>query len=222
MNDKGTGIIDFILVIFIVTAVFADSPITSTYFASEYNDITMVRKAEDSDGILTKEFAKFLSSDKNPVDVKAAVINALSWDINGKSNATFYFEYLQQKYYGDKIDNLSFEQLNADEIFCLGYLTAMDDYFDVMDALDMLDVAWSKNDRSFTVSMIYAIVEAQDAMDYDWCEVWFLTEDVLLDESLIMDMRKEAVTAIVDYMRLYEEYCEDYDDYNDYDGNDEQ
>jgi hypothetical protein len=57
--------------------------------------------------------------------------------------------------------------------------------------------------------MIYAIVEAQDAMEYDWCEVWLLVEDVLLDETLVMDMRKEAVTIIVDYMRLYEEECGD-------------
>jgi hypothetical protein len=187
----------------------ADSPITSTDFHEAYKDVPMVVKAANSDGVLSREMAEFLSSDDNPLDHKAALINALSWDIDGKDNATKYIKFLMQKYQGIKIDSTTLEPFNADEIFCLGYLRAMDDYFDVLDALDILYLAWEANDSSFTVSMIYAIVEAQDAMEYDWCEVWLLVEDVLLDETLVMDMRKEAVTIIVDYMRLYEEECGD-------------
>jgi len=86
---------------------------------------------------------------------------------------------------------------------------AIDNYFYVEEALEVLFVAWDMNDVSFTVSMIFAIVEAQEAMDYDWCEVWLLTEDVLLDETLEKDMRDEAIEIIVDYMSLYEEDCEE-------------
>ena len=191
----------------------ADSPITSTDFHKAYMDIPMVVKAAQSDGILTKEMAAFLSSNNNPIDQKAAIINALSWDIEGKNNSSLYFEFLAQKYYGAKIDSFTLEPFTGDEVFCLGYLRAMDDYFNVLDALDIFDMAWAANDTSYTVSMIYAIVEAQDAMDYDWCEVWLLVEDVLLDDMLVMDMRKEAVTIILDYIQPYEKHCEEYYDY---------
>jgi hypothetical protein len=173
----------------------------------------MVAKAAQSDGELSKEMAAFLSAGKIPIDHKAAVINALSWDIDGKDNATRYLEYLMEKYYGSKVDSASLEPFTGDEVFCLGYLRAMDDYFNVLESLDILDIAWMANDTSFTVSIVYAIVEAQDAMDYDWCEVWLIVEDVLLDDVLVIDMRKEAINIIVDYMRLYEQECEEYEDY---------
>lgn len=213
MRKRITWMLTAVLVVGWTFALQADSPITSTDFYKAYIDIPMVAKAAQSDGILTKEMAAFLSADKTPIDQKAAVINALSWDIDGKNNANRYLEYLTQKYYGVKIDSTTLEPFTPDEVFCLGYLRAMDDYFNVLEALDILDVAWWANDTSFTISMIYAIVEAQDAMDYDWCEVWMLVEDVLLDDVLVMDMRKEAVTIILDYMRLYKDECEDNEDY---------
>lgn len=213
MSRQVKWILMLILVAWGLSLLHADSPITSTDFFQAYMDVPMVAKAVQSDGILTKEMAAFLSSDKVPVDHKAAVINGLSWDIDGKQNASLYFDFLVQKYYGSKIDSFTLEPFSGDEIFCLGYLRAMDDYFNVLAALDIFDMAWAVNDTSFTISMIYAIVEAQEAMDYDWCEVWLLVEDVLNDDILIMDMRKEAVTIIVDYMKLYEEDCEEYDDY---------
>ncbi len=213
MNKRIKWIFAAVFIVGWIVSLQGDSPITSTDFYQAYEDIQMVVKVAQSDGILTKEMAIFLSSDKNPIDHKAAVINALSWDIDGKNNASLYLEFLAQKYYGSKIDNVTLEPFNGDELLCLGYLRAMDDYFDVLDALDIVYLAWEANDTSFTVSMIFAIVEAQEAMDYDWCEVWLLVEDVLLDEMLVMDMRKEAVTIIVDYMRLYEDECEEYHDY---------
>lgn len=191
----------------------ADSPITSTDFHRAYSDIAIVKEAAESDGILTEKMAAMLSAEDYPIDDKAAIINALSWDFEGKSNAARYMEYLKQKYYGSEIDSTTFEPLTGDELFCLGYLRAMDDYFDVTRALDMLDLAWQKNDTSFTVSMIYAIVEAQEAMDYDWCEVWLLIDDVLSDEMLEFDMREKAVSIIVEYMILYADECEDYNEY---------
>lgn len=196
------------LVLFILLGIlYADSPITSTPFYTAYNDIEMVRRAEKS-GVLTLSIAQFFSSSSNPIDVKAAVINALSWDIDGKNNSGLYFDFLVETH-KEEIDSVTLEPLSADEVFCLGYLMAMDNYFYVEEALEVLFVAWDMNDVSFTVSMIFAIVEAQEAMDYDWCEVWLLTQDVLLDETLKKDMRDEAIEIIVDYMSLYEEDCEE-------------
>jgi hypothetical protein len=196
------------LVLFISLGIlYADSPITSTTFYTAYYDFEIVKEAEKS-GILTQSIAQFLSSSTNPIDVKAAVINALSWDIDGKNNSGLYFDFLE-KTHNEDIDSVTLEPLSADEVFCLGYLMAMDNYFYVEEALEVLFVAWDMNDVSFTVSMIFAIVEAQEAMDYDWCEVWLLTQGVLLDETLEKDMRDEAIEIIVDYMSLYEEDCEE-------------
>ncbi len=192
---------------------YADSPITSTDFHRAYSDVALVKEAAESDGILTQKMAAMLSAEDYPIDYKAAIINALSWDFEGKSNAKRYMAYLKQKYYGTDIDSSTYEPLTGDELFCLGYLRAMDDYFDVTGALDMLDLAWAKNDTSFTISMIYGIIEAQEAMDYDWCEMWLIIDDVLSDEMLEFDMREAAVTIIVDYMILYADECEDYEDY---------
>ena len=206
--QKKRVIIPVQLVLFISLGIlYADSPITSTSFYTAYSDIEIVREAEKS-GVLTSSMSKFLSSSANPIDVKAAIINALSWDIEGKNNAKLFFEFLEDMYKED-IDSVILEPLSVDEIFCLGYLMAMDNYFYVYDALDVLYTAWDLKDTSFTISIIIAIVEAQDVMDFDWCEVWLLTEGVLLDETLKKDMRDEAIEIIVDYMSLYEEDCEE-------------
>lgn len=56
--------------------VFADSPITSTDFYRAYTDVSIVKTAKEK-GVMDKEIANYLHSSKNPIDVKAAVINAL-------------------------------------------------------------------------------------------------------------------------------------------------
>lgn len=53
----------------------ADSPITSTEFYEAYMDVKMVQRAH-LQSVLGFEIAEFLSSPENPIDEKAAVINA--------------------------------------------------------------------------------------------------------------------------------------------------
>ena len=60
---------------------------------------------------------------------------------------------------------------------------------------------------SFTVSIIMALTIGQKVMDYDWCEVWRLTEEVLKNKELKQDLRPEATKRIIDYMILYKDYC---------------
>jgi hypothetical protein len=73
--------------------VWADSPITSTPFSEAYQDYNIVKAAKRS-GVLTVEMAEYLSSPSNPVDIKAALINSLSWKFEGKKNALLYRYYL--------------------------------------------------------------------------------------------------------------------------------
>ncbi len=152
------------------------------------------------------EIAEFLTSPEKPIDVKAAVINALSWRFDGKNNAELYAYYLALLYHVS-VAELDTEFLSVDEIFCMGYLTAMDDYFHPEKALPILEEAHKVIKESFTVSIILALTRGQKAMDYDWCEVWRLTEEVLKNKELRQDLRPEAIKMIMDYMILYKEYC---------------
>lgn len=183
----------------------ADSPVTSTDFYKAYMDVNMVQRAH-LEGVMGVEIAEFLSSPENPVDVKAAVINALSWKFDGKRNAELYTYYLGLLYHLP-VEELDTDFLSADEIFCLGYLTVMDDYFHPERGMVFLEKAHEMKKDSFTVSIVLALARAQMVFEMDWCEVWKLTEDVLLNKELKQDLRPEATKRIVDYMVLYKEYC---------------
>ncbi|OQY99886.1 MAG: hypothetical protein B6D35_08340 [Candidatus Brocadia sp. UTAMX2] len=183
----------------------ADSPITATDFHKAYLDVKMVQRAH-LEGVMGVEIAEFLSSPENPLDVKAAVINALSWRFEGKNNAELYTYYLGLLYHMS-VTELNTDFLSADEIFCLGYLIAMDDYFHPENAIILLEEAYKAMQDSFTVSMILALAKAQMAFEQDWCEAWKITESVLMNSDLRQDLRPEAKKIIVNYMLLYREYC---------------
>ena len=197
----------FALIPLFSVRVHADSPVTSTPFSDAYMDIEIVRKAR-AGGVLDSEMAGYLSSKKNPIDKKAAVINALSWKCGGKDNAKRYIAYLE-KIYRASPGNLDMNTLRGDEIFCLGYLTLMDDYFHPEKALPLLEKAGKKMKNSLTVSMILAIARAQDVMDVDTdrCEPWRITEKILQNKKLKCDLRPGAKKIIVNYMALYKEDC---------------
>ena len=194
-----------LLLIFSATS-RADSPITATDFYKAYMDVKMVKRAH-LEGVMGLEIAEFLSSPENPIDVKAAVINAISWKFEGKSNAELYAYYLALLYHLP-VSELNTDFLGADETFCLGYLTAIDDYFHPEFAIPLLEEARKSINDSFTVSIISAVVKAQAAFDSDWCEVWREIKAVLENSALKQDLRPEATKIILDYMVLYKEYCD--------------
>ena len=178
---------------------YADSPLTSTPISDAYKDMDMVVKAGEKHKV-TGEIAKFLLSDANSIDEKAAVINAIGWDINGTSHAEQFCERVFKK----SLKNIKIDDLDGDALFCIGYLQALDDYFNPGKALPYLKAAQKKNDESLTVALILALVKAQDIMDKgDWCKMWDITRRVLDDKSLYQDMRDGAKKIIKDYMILY-------------------
>ncbi|MEZ5013539.1 MAG: hypothetical protein R2794_04545 [Chitinophagales bacterium] len=185
----------------------ADSPLTSTYFATSYYSYEIVGAAEKS-GALTDEIAAYLLDNKNPVDVKAAVVNALGWSYDGRANAEVFKAYLAKKY-NASATSLNLNSLRDDELMCLGYMMAMDNYFVVDDAIEVLDKAIARDTKSFTIHMIHALVSAQKAMDTDWCMVWKLTAQVLQNDTLFRDLKTAATQTIVDYMILYKSDCGD-------------
>ncbi|MGF1601302.1 MAG: hypothetical protein ACFCU8_04655 [Thermosynechococcaceae cyanobacterium] len=183
----------------------ADSPITSTNFSQAYQDYDIIQRAEQT-GILDVEMAQYLSSRSTPVDIKAALINALSWKFEGKHNATLYQYYLGLTY-NQPIADLKPSQLSNDELFALGYLTVMDDYFKPNKALPYLQEAQQRQPKSYTVAMVTALTKAQVALESDWCQVWRVTEKVVNDSALEQDLRPAAQGIILDYMGAYKQSC---------------
>lgn len=183
----------------------ADSPITSTDFSKAYQDYDIVKKAKQT-GTLDLEMAQYLSSPSTPIDIKAALINALSWKFEGKRNATLYRQYLGVTY-NQPTEELKPEQLSDDELFALGYLTVMDDYFKPEKAQPYLEAAQQRNPTSYTVAMVNALTQAQVELDSDWCQVWRVTEKVVNDSTLDQDLRPAAQKIILDYMGPYQESC---------------
>lgn len=179
---------------------FADSPVTSTDFYKAYMDIEIVRIAKEK-GIIGAEIANYLYSSKNPIDVKAAVINALGWKFEGKNNAENYVKLM----YSKDIDKLDLNLLSGEEIFCISYMMALDDYFHPDKALPMMEKAYEKNSASFTITIVRSILKSQDDMlnKGNWQMVWGNTENVLTSTTLEKDMRQEGIDIIVEYMKLY-------------------
>lgn len=183
----------------------ADSPLTSTYFAKAYEKNKIVKYAAET-GQIDAKIAKFLMNEKKPLAVKAAVANALGWDMNGKKNARIYIVHLRKKY-GFGADEFNMEKVSAGDLMLMGYLTALDDYFNPANGLEYLQMAAKKNPNSLTIRMMKALVEAQIAFDIDWCQVFKIVATAGADDSPNPDFSMEAISMIMEYIDLYKEEC---------------
>lgn len=181
---------------------FADSPLTSTNFSKAYKDSKIIQLASKTEGKLTIELMDYLGNNKNPIELKIALINVLGWSFNGQNNSTIFYNYLKEK---SKLMDIN--EANADLLICYAYLKALDNYFDVEDAIIYAKKAKSKNENSYTINIICALIEAQKAMDSDWCEVYNLTNNVRINNTLNQDMKEDSVSIIFDYMDIYKDNC---------------
>lgn len=180
-------------------AAYADSPVTSTDFYKAYEDEPIVQTAYEAGG-MTAELASYLADATAPLALRAAVINAIGWENERTERAEAYAQHA----YGRPLAELMQSELRGDERFVIGYLLAMDDYFDTSEAEQWLAAARQLLPDSFTAALIHAIVRAQGQMDHaDWQQVWKTVADVAFDPNLHMDMRPEAAEIIIDYMVLY-------------------
>jgi len=198
---KTKCIIVLIAGLLITQNLFADSPITSTTISKAYKNSKIIQIASKAKGKLTDELMDYLIDKRNPIELKMALINELGWEFNGKNNSEVFAEYLKK----NKVKNIN--KASADILICFAYLKALDDYFNVEEAITYAQKAKAKNKKSYTIHIICALIEAQKAMDDNWCEVYTLTNDVRTNENLIKDMREEAVAIIFEYMDLYKDYC---------------
>lgn len=188
-----------LLCVLVPASSWADSPLTSTDFWTAYRDVPEVVMAHDLERLNTK-LGIYLSSHA-PIDKKAAVINALSWNINHKENSMLFLEILGQKYKTTDQVQLC-KRLNAEEQFCLGYLTALDDYNQVDAALGLARQARRKLPPSFTVAIVTELIEAQKNFG-GAVSLWSYVAPVFADKKLKQDLRPAGRKVIFDYMALY-------------------
>jgi hypothetical protein len=200
----------FLISIFIMLGIYeslpADSPLTSVCFSEAYSSHPMIATAKSAKGKLTTELMEYLSEDGNPIDVKMAIINQLGWDPAGRNNAEAWFKYLRLL---NGYDNRMDMETNAGgyELLCYAYLLAMDNYFEVDEAIEYAERAKSKKPESYTFNIIPALIKAQKALGCDWCEVYELTNKVREKKSLSVDLDIEAIKIIFKYMDLYKGSC---------------
>lgn len=183
----------------------ADSPITSTFIYLYYSEYDIVNYSAEK-GEMDDKIAMYLADAKNLLDVKIAIINALSWDYAGKANADYFIKYLSANL-GLSSENLHLNSLTADNLLCIGYLKALDNYWEMDDALTYTELAKSKKPNSMTVQLISALIQAQKDFDTNWCAVWSGISSVLQMQNLNRDMKTSAIQDIVNYTILYKEYC---------------
>lgn len=182
----------------------ADSPITSTDFYMAYLDIQMVNYAKDNQ-LIDEQIANYLLNEKSELDIKMAIINALSWDKNARQNLIIFKNYLKLKYHSDS--DVKQSKLNGDELLCLGYLTIMDNYFKPDEAIVICEKAVKKLQNNYTAQLILALCKAQKAMDSNWCDVYKIVVAVVQNPKLEQDMRKQANDIIMNYINLYQSSC---------------
>lgn len=189
-----------------ITTVKADSPLTSTPFGEQYNDEEIVQFALESNGEINARIMSYLAEEANPIVLKLAVINALGWKFDGKNNYQQYLDYLTKS---KKFKNMKaiLKKGSAHDIICLAYLKAMDNYFDVKEASKWSKIAQKKEPYSYSLHLIAALIQAQEAFDSDWCKVYQLTDAIRQNQSLEIDMRDQAYTLIFEYMDLYKDAC---------------
>ena len=188
------------------TVSWADSPLTSTHFADAYSDHPMVQMAtQEMQYDIPTTLLNFLSDKNQPVDVRLAVINKIGWNFDGTTVDAQLCEYLMGRY---KVKNEKklVKKLDAGTLAVYAYAKAMSNYFDVTAASELGQLAVKKNkNKSFSVAMASALIDAQVYLDSDWSMIYKLVANVLHDGSLNLDMRQEAIDSIMDYINLYNE-----------------
>ena len=188
------------------TVSWADSPLTSTHFADAYSDHPMVQMAtQEMQYDIPTTLLNFLSDKNQPVDVRLAVINKIGWNFDGTTMGAQLCEYLMGRYKAKNEKKLA-KKLDAGTLAVYAYAKAMSNYFDVTAASELGQLAVKKNkNKSFSVAMASALIDAQVYLDSDWSMIYKLVANVLHDGSLNLDMRQEAIDSIMDYINLYNE-----------------
>ena len=200
------------LLFFLLTFIYADSPITSSVFYENFLEIEIVKQASrtkllDNDGCI------YLSSELVPIENKLALINALSWMYleDGKVplyNFNTFSDYLSKKY-NQKFDLETANLYTDDEYICLSYLRAMDDYFNMEVPYLLIQKVSDDAKNTLSYNIIKSLIETQKILsDMDqWCMIWKNYDSVINNKNFVRDIGDGTIKNISSYMLPYKYYC---------------
>jgi len=188
-------------------SLYADSPLTSTHISVAYSDHPRVIEAKNAKGTITKSLMKFLHHSSTAIEIKIAVINELGWNFNGHDNARIFLEYLVKRDQRFSNKDQFKKKAEGELLICMAYLKALDNYFHVEDALDIAKEATKKSPNSYTIQLIYSLIEAQTLIEKDACKAYKSTNKVRSDNELTKDMKDSAIKIVFDYMDLFKDSC---------------
>jgi len=185
----------------------AQSPILATELNRPYSAHEMVITA--GYGEMTHEIMEFLGSPTEPIDVKMAVINRLGRPLmEEQDRVRAFFNYLKSSA-GYRNRNEFMKRGKDHELLCLAYLTAINYPHKSPDAIEMAEMAVTKNQTaSFTFRIICSLIKAEGLYhEFQWCSVYHIVAEVNNDTSLFRDMPEDAVRAIFLEIDTYHEHC---------------
>lgn len=197
------------LVIFITLAAgfsYAGSPLVHTSFYSAYYMNEKVQQAEQLE-FLDGGLAAYVADNTVAIGEKLAVINALQWNEKGKNNVETFKMFLGRKY-GKGFENLNLDEINGNDLLCLGYMIALDKQRKIAEALPILEKAKAKNVTSYSAQLIFALATAQSLINSsNSCDAWKTCDAVRNNSSLVQDLSPEAVTIIFEQVDTYKDSC---------------
>ena len=207
--------------IFVNGISFADSPLTSTPFSNAYKEEKMVKHISENG--LDKKSLKFLSKKNASPVVKIAMVNALSW--GNKDLVHIYENYLLTKRKGlkpevfdylrvvsDEIpkENTQTNLLTADDLMCWAYFQTLGDYFNPNMGGRAAYLAYVREPESMAHSTVFTLIACQIAFDSNWCNVYKLGQEFLVDTRYTKNTLNDAALKIIlDYLNLYRGDCKE-------------
>ena len=96
----------------------------------------------------------------------------------------------------------------ADELICFAYIRAMEDYFDVIYANEIAQLALQKNPNSLAVNLISGLIKAQGLfLLNEWCYASAQFNSIEKNTQLKTDLRKDGKNIICEYMQSMGANC---------------
>lgn len=184
---------------------WADSPLTSTSWWKRYEEKPIMQEAL-YDSEMNYTVMDFLCHDDAVLELRLAVVNCLSWNIDGHNRfqrlLNYYKSYVLDKW--DISDEEALKKMPAKTRIVFAYLKSLDDYFDVKEAYKIALSAVKEEPKSRAVCVIAGLIGAQVAFDGNWCDVYTSVAEPVADKSLKKDFSDYAVEQIMEYIGLYE------------------